>query len=214
MNVKEKRHRLPREFYLGEISVAFTLCLKPNVPTGFSLKPNVNTGFSLKQNVNTGFSLKQNVNTGFSLKQNVNTGFSLKPNVAAGFSLREPDIVSIFAGILASVVADNGCIVPVYCFMPDHQHLIITGKQRDADIWKAIISYKQKTGFWMSENKSVIRWQKDFYDHVLRTSEDMAIHMKYIVDNPVRKGLVSFWAEYPFKGSIGCNLGDYLNGPT
>jgi REP element-mobilizing transposase RayT len=202
MNVKEKRHRLPREFYLGEISVAFTLCLKPNVPTGFSLKPNVNTGFSLKQNVNTGFSLKQNVNT----------GFSLKPNVAAGFSLREPDIVSIFAGILASVVADNGCIVPVYCFMPDHQHLIITGKQRDADIWKAIISYKQKTGFWMSENKSVIRWQKDFYDHVIKRDEDVVTQVKYILDNPVRKGLVTSWQEYSYTGSIGCTLEDILQG--
>jgi REP element-mobilizing transposase RayT len=167
MVIKEKGHRLPKDFYKGEISVAFTLCLKRGVG-----------------------------------------------NVAAGFSLREPETVNILTSILRSVVAKERCIVPVYCFMLDHQHLIITGTEINADIWKTVVSYKQKTGFWMSVNKPGMRWQKDFYDHVLRTSEDMAIHMKYILDNPVKKDLVSFWAEYPFKGSIGCNLEDYLNGPT
>ena len=98
--------------------------------------------------------------------------------------------------------------------MLDHQHLIITGTEINADIWKTVVSYKQKTGFWMAANRPGMRWQKDFYDHVLRTREDIAIHLNYILDNPARKGLVSFWAEYPFRGSIGCNLGDYLNRPT
>ncbi len=59
--------------------------------------------------------------------------------------------------------------------MPDHQHLIITGTCSDSDIWKAIVSYRQKTGFWMSMNKTGIRWQKDFYDHVIRRHEDIAV---------------------------------------
>ena len=31
MDVKEKSHRLPKDFYIGKISVAFTLCLKGDV---------------------------------------------------------------------------------------------------------------------------------------------------------------------------------------
>jgi REP element-mobilizing transposase RayT len=162
MVIKERRHRLPKEFYKGQVSVAFTLCLKGDV--------------------------------------------------AAGFSLRESEIVNIFIGILASVVTEAECIVPVYCFMPDHQHLIITGVQKNSDIWKAITSYKQKTGFWMSENKVNVRWQKDFYDHVIRRYEDIVTQVKYILDNPSRKGLVSSWEEYPFKGSIGCKMEDVLYG--
>lgn len=135
MKIKEKKHRLSKEFYKGEISVAFTLCLKGNV--------------------------------------------------AAGFSLREPEIIDIFTSILSSSVLKTGCIVPVYCFMPDHQHLIISGIHDDSDIWKAIVSYKQKTGFWMSENKKDIKWQKDFYDHILKRHEDIAIQARYILDNPV-----------------------------
>jgi REP element-mobilizing transposase RayT len=64
----------------------------------------------------------------------------------------------------------------------------------------------------MSKNKPEIRWQKDFYDHVIRTNEDIAAQVRYILDNPVRKGLASSWEEYPFKGSIGCELEDILLG--
>ncbi|OGW49881.1 MAG: hypothetical protein A2Z50_03720 [Nitrospirae bacterium RBG_19FT_COMBO_42_15] len=162
MIVKEKIHRLPKEFYRGEISVAFTLCLKGSV--------------------------------------------------AAGFSLRDFKIVNTFTEILDSVVAKTGCIAPVYCFMPDHQHLIITGTRSNSDIWKAIVGYKQKTGFWLSVNNPNVKWQKDFYDHVIKTDENIAVQVRYILDNPVRKGLVSSWEEYPFKGSIGCRLEDILNG--
>jgi REP element-mobilizing transposase RayT len=161
MNVKEKRHRLPQEFYKGEVTVAFTLCLRGEV--------------------------------------------------AAGFSLR-PEIANIFADILASVTQKTNCIVPVYCFMPDHQHLIIQGRKSDSDIWKAIAGYKQMTGFVMSQNKYGIRWQKGFYDRVIRKHVDLVTQLKYILDNPVRKGLVLSWQEYPFKGTIGCTTEDVLNG--
>ena len=159
MKVKERRHRLPREFYKGEISVAFTLCLNKNIQ---------------------------------------------------GFI--KPEIVSIFTAILSSAASKTDCIVPVYCFMPDHQHLIVSGMHNNSDIWKTVVIYKQKTGFWMSTNKTEVKWQKDFYDHILKRHEDIAVQVRYILDNPIRKGLVSSWQEYPFKGSIGCNMEDVLKG--
>ena len=158
MDIREKKHRLPGEFYKGHISVAFTLCLKKD---------------------------------------------------AQLFTKHE--IVKVFTDVLASVVIGAGCIVPVYCFMPNHQHLIVTGTRGDSDVWKTVVGYKQKTGFWMSGNIQGTKWQKDFYDHVIRKSEDIAVQARYILDNPVRKGLVPTWEEYPFKGSIGCNLEDVLN---
>ncbi len=63
----------------------------------------------------------------------------------------------------------------------------------------------------MSANKPGKRWKKDFYDHVIRTNEDIVTQVKCILDNPVRKGLVLSWQGYPFKGSIGCNLEDFLD---
>jgi len=162
MIIKEKRHRLAKESYRGERSVAFTLCIKNDV--------------------------------------------------ASGFSLSDTKIVDKFTDILGSIIEKTSCIVPVYCFMPDHQHLIVTGTQGDSDIWRVIVSYKQKTGFWMSTNKPEMRWQKDFYDHIIRVNKDVATQVRYILDNPVRKGLVSSCEEYPFKCAIGCKLEDVLLG--
>ncbi len=161
--MREKKHRLPKPFYQGEISAAFTLCLD-------------------------------------------------KTSVAAGFSLRDSEIADCFTNLLSTIAEKRACMIPVYCFMPDHQHLIITGKKPDANLWQAVVDYKQKTGFWMSVHRSGMKWQKDFYDHILRTNEKIAVQIRYILDNPVRKGLVKMWEEYPFKGAIGCKLEDILDG--
>jgi hypothetical protein len=35
----------------------------------------------------------------------------------------------------------------------------------------------------------------------MRQDEDINEQIKYILENPIRKGLVDDWKEYPFKGS-------------
>ena len=124
----------------------------------------------------------------------------------------DPSIVSVFTDILVTIITRSNCIIPVYCFMPDHQHIIITGTHDDSDLWQTIVRYKQKTGFWLSKNQPAVKWQKDFYDHILKTEKEVARQVRYILDNPVRKGLAESWEEYPFKGSIRCSLHDVLTG--
>lgn len=158
--VRERKHRFPKGFYTGRISVVFTLCLK-------------------------------------------------RDSMSSGFLV--PKIVDKLVDILTFVVSETDCYIPVYCFMPDHQHLIISGLQKNSNVWSTIVKYKQKTGFWLSKN-SPFRWQKDFYDHAIRSDEDLATQVKYILDNPVRKGLVKVWEDHPFRGSVGCKLEDVLNG--
>jgi putative transposase len=158
MTIHERTHRLPRGYYQGEISAAFTLCIQKRAQTFI-----------------------------------------------------EPSIISDFIGILDEVAANAKCIIPVYCFMPDHQHFIITGKSTEADVWSMIVKYKQRTGFWLSRHRPEIRWQKDFYDHIIRAGDNLATQTRYILDNPVRRNLVPDWREYPYKGSIGCDLDAVLN---
>ena len=90
--------------------------------------------------------------------------------------------------------------------------MIIYGINNDADLWNAVVSYKQQTGFWLSKHRPFISWQKDFYDHIIRKEEDLAVQARYVLDNPVRKGLVPSWREYPYKGAIGCDLNNVLSG--
>ena len=159
MIVKEKKHRLPAEYYRGVTSVAFTLCLKDRKETFI-----------------------------------------------------HPEIVEVFTAHLRAVIQDSGCIAPAYCFMPDHQHIIVTGTNAQADTWKTVVRYKQKTGYWMSMNMLHTEWQKDFYDHVIRKRDDVSRQVRYVLDNPVRKGLAASWRDYPFQGSLGCDLEAVLSG--
>ena len=103
--------------------------------------------------------------------------------------------------MLLDVLRESYCDALVYLFMPDHAHFLLQGKSEKADSLQAMYRFSQKSGFWLYRNYNHIKWQKDFYDHILRKDEDIIKHIRYILYNPVRKGLVEDWKEYPYKGS-------------
>ncbi|MBI3194841.1 MAG: transposase [Ignavibacteriae bacterium] len=97
----------------------------------------------------------------------------------------------------------------VYLFMPDHCHILLRGNEDTSDVLECMNMFKQHTGFWLYKEYSEIHWQKDFYDHILRSEEDVRTVTLYILNNPVRKELVGHWKEYPFKGSSVHNLEEW-----
>src|SRR5206468_12443692 len=104
------------------------------------------------------------------------------------------------------------CTVPIYCFMPEHVHLLLRGTRLDADTWAAMAAFKQRSGFWIAANRPEFSWQKDYWDHVVRRSEGVRALVRYIAENPVRRGLVTQWDEYPFTGSIGYEVRELIEG--
>jgi len=62
--------------------------------------------------------------------------------------------------------------------------------------------FKQRTGYAFRQTNQPLRWQKSYYDHVLRREEDIAVVARYIIGNPVRARLVKGAGEYPFFGSF------------
>jgi putative transposase len=84
-----------------------------------------------------------------------------------------------------------------YCLMPDHLHLQIS--TRDGNLVDLINGWKSYTANLL--RKSGLKgacWQRGFYDHALRKDEDIQTVAEYIVNNPVRAGIVRNWREYPF----------------
>ena len=118
----------------------------------------------------------------------------------------EKAVVDRFLNALVESKNRYNCVNWLYIFMPDHLHLILEGKSEGSDLWKTIVLFKQKTGFWLSKNRVGVKWQKDFYDHIHRRDDNLKQHIRYILDNPVRKGLVDNWRDYRFKGSMGFDL--------
>ena len=119
-------------------------------------------------------------------------------------------IADKFLEILRLENKKNKCKNIAYVFMPDHLHLIQEGIAEDSDVWKAIVDFKQKTGFWMSKNSN-FRWQKDFYDYIHRKKDDIKVHVNYVFENPVRKQLATDFTDYKLLGSLDYKIEEIIH---
>jgi putative transposase len=124
-----------------------------------------------------------------------------------------PESVAPHVARLAKAAAEFRCVVPIYCFMPDHLHVMLKGLGEGADALAAMSKFKLLSGLWF-DRKHMAGWQVNFHDHVVRGYEDWREHAKYISRNPVRAGLVGDPFDYPFTGAIGCDLSDVICGSS
>lgn len=90
-----------------------------------------------------------------------------------------------------------------YCLMPDHLHLLLSPGENQVGVLKFMQSFKGKTThiFWKYGFKGRL-WQKSYHDHIMRSYEDLHETVRYILNNPVRKNIVTKIFEYPFSGII------------
>ncbi|HUK83121.1 MAG TPA: NTP transferase domain-containing protein [Verrucomicrobiae bacterium] len=91
-----------------------------------------------------------------------------------------------------------------YVMMPDHVHLLVTQGEAPRGGTRPTT-----LGDWVKALKVVvsrreIKWQKSFFDHLLRSDESAAEKWEYIRQNPVRAGLAASADEWPYAGEIIC----------
>jgi REP element-mobilizing transposase RayT len=89
--------------------------------------------------------------------------------------------------------------------MPDHVHLVFTPLPNSAQ--REIYSLAEIMGGIKGASAQLINaalerqgrvWQTESFDHVLRCSESFDAKVAYILDNPVRAGVVSLSQDYPW----------------
>jgi len=86
--------------------------------------------------------------------------------------------------------------------MPDHLHLFLEGTSDNADLREAVRVWKQRTAFeWKAATGSRL-WQPGFHDRVMREGDDDRLVVRYVLQNPVRAGLVNTACDYPWSGSL------------
>jgi len=102
---------------------------------------------------------------------------------------------------------DNGTKIDlrVAVVMPDHVHLI----------FMPLVDFQAMEVFSLAKimdaingasahriNKALGRkgrvWQPESFDHVVRCSETLDAKIQYLLENPVRRGLVAEWKRYPW----------------
>ena len=91
--------------------------------------------------------------------------------------------------------------IVAYCFMPDHLHLLLDGQDDGSDLRASVVLGKQRSGFDFCRRVGGRLWQGSYHDRVLRQEEDTLSVARYILENPVRAGLVRAPADYAFVGS-------------
>jgi REP element-mobilizing transposase RayT len=60
---------------------------------------------------------------------------------------------------------------------------------------------KQRAGYRFTQAHHQRLWQDSFFDRTLRQEDELADVIAYVVNNPVRAGLVADPSEYGFWGS-------------
>ena len=103
-------------------------------------------------------------------------------------------------------LARYGLLCPVYCFMPDHGHFLWGGLRAGSDQLRAAAFFRQEWNRLLGMHAEGVRLQKQGHDHVLaekeRQKEEFEASAYYILDNPVRAGLVHEFGDWPHLGAL------------
>ena len=100
--------------------------------------------------------------------------------------------------------ADEGKFaVLAHCYMPDHVHLVLEGKSESSDLRRFVKVSKQRVDYVFRTQLSIrTTWQEGYYERVLRSDEATVAVVRYVLENPVRAGLVERAEDYPFSGAM------------
>jgi putative transposase len=97
-----------------------------------------------------------------------------------------------------------------YCYMPDHVHLLIEALADDCDGRRFIARAKQYSGYYYKQRFGENLWQRYGFERTLRSDDRTLSVARYIIENPVRAGLVKSPKNYPFLGSDPYSLDEIL----
>jgi putative transposase len=95
--------------------------------------------------------------------------------------------------------------------MPDHVHFFCRPEQDAKTLSRFIGAWKTWTSRRIQKNRPQPTaaatagrslWQREFFDHLLRSSESYGEKWNYVRENPVRAGLVASADDWPNAGEI------------
>lgn len=109
------------------------------------------------------------------------------------------DRASLTAAMLADPMLWRESKLLCWVLMPDHWHGIVELAPYDTlDALMRRVKAVTAAAINRSEGRLGSVWAAGFHDHALRHEEDLIGVARYVVANPVRAGLVTRVADYPF----------------
>ncbi len=135
------------------------------------------------------------------------TGFdysgALTYHIGIATRAREPILTGDRALAVMSVLDaahSSSFEVLLYTLMPDHAHLLLGGMNEESNLIRFVQRFKQVTSHRCVQETGERLWQPSFFDHALRGDEDRTALFEYIIENPVRAGLMGHSDDWPYQG--------------
>jgi len=106
--------------------------------------------------------------------------------------LAQPDKAHALIGSLVRYERDGFWYAHLALLMPDHLHGLFSFPPSRKPMVQVVRDWKRWTNRQLG-----IPWQRDFFEHRLRPGESGREKARYILENPVRAGLVESAERWP-----------------
>ncbi|TDN36618.1 transposase [Hymenobacter sp. UV11] len=115
--------------------------------------------------------------------------------------LSEPAVAKL-VGAEIHRLEELDVIVLAYCLMSNHVHLVVQLPTAPG-FSAARMMQRLKGRTALEANKLLCRqgltfWRHESYDHVVRNEKELERVIAYVLNNPVKAGLVDDWTKWPY----------------
>jgi putative transposase len=89
-----------------------------------------------------------------------------------------------------------------FCIMPNHVHLVFMPLEKSESAFYSLTEILQSLKRHTARQSNLILdrsgtfWQDESYDHIIRDQAELERIIKYVLNNPVKAGLVDDWTEW------------------
>ncbi|AYA35874.1 hypothetical protein D3Y59_01705 [Hymenobacter oligotrophus] len=113
--------------------------------------------------------------------------------------LREPTVAAVVQAAIHHYHTRAYELV-CYCLMPNHVHLLVA---LPSDAPPLIRTLQHLKGYTAQQANRILQrtgqfWQRETYDHVVRNAGEMQRIVAYVLQYPVKAGLVTEWQQWPY----------------
>ncbi len=127
---------------------------------------------------------------------------ALLDQAAHGVSWLNKPIIAELVAAEINLLVEVQAVVLAYCLMPNHVHLLVQLPE-DVSFSAADMMQRLKGRTALAANKILQLqgqsfWQKESYDHLVRDARERERIVAYILNNPVKAGLVDDWTKWPY----------------
>ena len=113
--------------------------------------------------------------------------------------LGRPEVAAIVMEAIQYRVNNGVWRVFEHVIMPSHIHLLL--EFRLLGLRQSLIDFKRRTGYLAARVLRLRKksfWQREWFDHWVRTPDEAASIRQYIRQNPVKAGLVRSYQDWPY----------------